>query len=163
ALDVIVALALYRVFSPVSERISELAASLRIAYAGIFAVATSQLISALRLLESAHSTGLGAAHVHTQALQRINNFTDIWDAGLVLFGLHLLLIAYLTYRSSYVPRPLALLLAIAGLGYLFDSLAKAAGSSPRVSTFTFIGELLLALWLVIRRSKITLSETRQDG
>src|SRR5580704_1999097 len=39
ALDVIVALALYRVFSPVGERISKLAAWLRIAYAGIFAVA----------------------------------------------------------------------------------------------------------------------------
>lgn len=101
ALDVIVALALYRVFSPVSERISKLAAWLRIAYAGIFAVAISQLISALHLLNSTqHSTGPGTAHAHAQALQRINNFTDIWDAGLILFGLYLLLIAYLTYRSA---------------------------------------------------------------
>lgn len=163
ALDIIVALALYRVFSPVSERISKLAASLRVVYGGIFAVATSQLISALHLLDSAHGIGLGAAQVDTEALQRINSFTDIWDCGLILFGLHLLLIAYLTHRSSYVPRPLALLLAIAGVGYLVDSFAKAAGSSLAVSTFTFIGEILLALWLVTRGRSITLSETRQDG
>jgi hypothetical protein len=165
ALDVIVALALYRVFSPVGERISKLAAWLRIAYAGIFAVAISQLVSALHLLNSAqHSTGPGTAHVHAQALQRINNFTDIWDAGLILFGVYLLLIAYLTYRSAYVPRLLGFLLAVGGLGYLIDSLAKAAGSSLDVSTFTFIGEFLLALWLVTRGRRITLSATRpRDG
>src|SRR6266700_1896569 len=40
---------------------------------------------------------------------------------------HLLLIAYLHYRSSFVPKLLTVLLAIAGLGYLFDSFGRAAG------------------------------------
>jgi hypothetical protein len=166
ALDVVVALALYRVFSPVSERISRLAAWLRIAYAGIFAVAISQLVSALHLLTSAqHLTAISTAHVHAQALQRINNFTDIWDAGLILFGLYLLLIAFLTYKSAYIPRPLGVLLAIAGLGYLVDSLGRALspGSSLDVSTYTFIGEFLLALWLVIRGRNITLSQTGSNA
>ena len=77
---------------------------------------------------------------------------------------HLLLIAYLAYRSSFVPKLLTVLLAIAGLGYLFDSFGRAAGSSPDVSAFTFIGEFLLALWLVTRGRHITLSETgSHDG
>jgi hypothetical protein len=161
ALDVVVALALYRVFSPVSERISKVAAWLRVAYAGIFAVAISQLVSALRLLNSSRP---GTARVHTQALQRINNFTNIWDSGLILFGLHLLLIAYLAHRSGYVPKFIGPLLAIAGLGYLFDSFGKALGAgTPDVSTFTFIGEFLLALWLVTRGRRITLSETGSHG
>ena len=71
---------------------------------------------------------------------------------------HLLLIAYLAYRSSFVPKLLTVLLAIAGLGYLFDSFGRAAGSSPDVSAFTFIGEFLLALWLVTRGRRITLSD-----
>lgn len=50
--------------------------------------------------------------------------------------------------------------AIAGLGYLLDSFAKAAGSSLDVSTFTFIGEFLLALWLVIRGRSITFERER---
>lgn len=165
ALDVVVAWALYRVFKPVSERISMLAAWLRIVYAGIFAVALTQLVEALRLLDNAHHLdAFRMAHAHAEALARINTFSDIWDAGLVLFGFHLLLIAYLAYRSSFVPNLLTVLLAIAGLGYLFDSFGRAAGSSPNVSAFTFIGEFLLALWLVTRGRRITLSETgSHDG
>jgi flagellar biogenesis protein FliO len=153
ALDVVVAWALYRLFKPASKRISMLAAWLRIIYAGIFAVAISQLVEALRLLDN---------QANADALARINTFTDIWDAGLVLFGLHLLLIAYLAYRSSFVPKLLSVLLAIAGLGYLFDSFGRAAGSSRQVSTVTFIGEFLLALWLVIRVRRIRWSGTESQ-
>jgi len=88
ALDVVVAWALYRVFKPVSDALSKLAAWLRVAYAGVFVVAISQLV--------------GALSVHTQALRHINSFTNIWDAGLVLFGLYLFVLAYLTFRSEYV-------------------------------------------------------------
>ena len=153
ALDVVVAWALYRVFRPVSEVISRFAAWLRIAYAGIFVVAVSQLVEALRLLgHPGHLSVSGTAQLHGQALLRINAFTDIWDAGLVLFGFHLLVIAYLAYRSGYVPKALSVLVAIAGCGYVFDTFSalSSGGSSTPVSSFTFIGEFLLALWLVTR-------------
>lgn len=138
ALDVVVAWALYRVFKPVSDALSKLAAWLRVAYAGVFVVAISQLVGALGL--------------HAQALQRINSFTNIWDAGLVLFGLNLFLLAYLAYRSGYVPRGLGVLLAIAGFGYVFDTVVRvlARGSSSDVSAITGMGEFVFALWLVIR-------------
>jgi hypothetical protein len=153
ALDVVVAWALCRVFTPVSEAISKLAAGLRIAYAGIFVIAISRLVGVLSLL--------GTNPQPTAILGRINSFTNIWDAGLVLFGLHLLLIAYLAYRSGYVPKVLGVLLAVAGLGYLFDSLSVALthGSSTPVSSFTFFGEFLLALWLVIFGRRVTLSDS----
>ena len=162
ALDVVVAWALYRVFSPVSEGISMLAAWFRIAYAGVFMVAISQLVGVLRLLGTDDYLAVfGARQLHAEALLRINTFTDIWNAGLVLFGLHLLVIAYLAYRSGYVPRLLGVLLAIAGLGYMFDSFGAvlSRGSSPDVSAFTFIGEFLLALWLVGWGGRITLGES----
>jgi hypothetical protein len=152
ALDVVVAWALYRVFTPVSEAISKLAAVLRIAYAGIFVIAISRLVGVLGLL---------GTNQQPAVLGRINSFTNIWDAGLVLFGLHLLVIAYLAYRSGYVPRVLGVLLAVAGLGYLFDSLSAALthGSSTPVSSFTFVGEFLLALWLVNFGRRVSLSDS----
>ena len=79
ALDVVAAWALYRVFKPVNQGLSRLAAWLRTAYAAVFMVAISQLFGALR--------------THAQALQHINTFTNIWDAGLVLFGLSLFVLA----------------------------------------------------------------------
>jgi len=153
ALDVVVAWALYRVFKPVSKGISALAAWLRVAYAGVFMVALSWLVEVLRLS--------GTDQFQSQALLRINTFTDVWDAGLILFGLYLLVISYLVFRSGYVPRLMGVLLAIAGLGYLFDSLARALsrGSSPDVAAITGMGEFVFALWLVIRGRRITLGES----
>ena len=160
-LDMVVAWALYRVFSPVSARISMLATWFRLVYAGVFLVAIGELVGALRLLgNQGYLTVFNADQLQAQALLRIQAFTDIWNAGLVLFGIHLLVIAYLAYRSGYVPRPLGVLIGIAGFGYAFDSFAAALspGDSIEISGFSFIGEFLLAVWLVIWGRRITLSE-----
>ena len=52
ALDVVVAWALYRVFSPVSKSLSMLAAALRLVYSGVFMVAIGQLLGVVRLLSN---------------------------------------------------------------------------------------------------------------
>lgn len=147
ALDVVVAWALYKVFKPVNNGMSKLAAWLRIAYAAVFVVAISQLVGVVRL--------------HAQALRHITTFTNIWDAGLVLFGLSLFVLAYLSYRSGYVPKLVSLLLAIAGFGYVFDTVVRSLvrGSSSDVSAITGMGEFVFALWLVLRGRRITVSES----
>ena len=138
---------LYRVFKPVSDALSKLAAWLRVAYAGFFVVAISQLV--------------GVLGMHAQALRRINSFTNIWDVGLVFFGLNLFVLAYLAYRSGYVPRMLGLLLGVADFGYVFDSLVRALvrGSSSDVSAITGMGEFVFALWLMIRGRRIMVSDS----
>jgi uncharacterized protein DUF4386 len=150
ALDAVVGWTLYRVFRPVSEGMSRLAASLRITYAAIFVGAISQLVRAL--------------HLHAQALHDINIFTNIWDAGLVVFGLHLLVLAYLAYRSGYVPKLLGVLLALAGFGYVLDSVVRVLvrGSSYDVSAITGMGEFVFALWLVTRGRRITVRDPKAD-
>jgi Domain of unknown function (DUF4386) len=149
ALDVVVAWALYRVFRPVHRTWSMAAGVVRVLYAGVYAVATAQLVGAVRLLESDSTAAGDAGDLHGRALARIEAFHTIWDVGLILFGIHLLVIAVLTHRSGFLPRFLGVLLAVAGAGYLFDSLAAALTSTavPEVSTVTFVGEFLLALWL----------------
>ena len=166
ALDVVIAWALFRVFRPVSTGVSRLAAWFRLVYAGVLLVAVSELVAALRLLgDDAYLTVFSTDQLQAHALLRIETFTDTWDAGLLLFGLHLLLLGYLAYRSGYVPRWLGVLLAIAGLGYVFDTSATlllSQGLPVSVSTFTFIGEFLLAVWLVTRGRRITLTRFHQD-
>jgi hypothetical protein len=125
-------------------------------------VAISQLVGVPRLLgNDDYLAAFGADQLQAQALLRVNAFTDIWDAGLFLFGLHLLGIGYLAYRSRYVPKLLGVLLGIAGFGYVFDSSVAVLSSNPaiEVATFTFIGEFLLAPWLVIWGRRLTLSES----
>lgn len=158
-LDVVIAWALLRVFSPVSRDISRLAAWFRLAYAGVFMVALSQLAGIPDLLNSdGYSAVFPAEQLQAQALQKFDTFNDIWFAGLILFGFHLLVIGYLAYKSGYVPRVLGVLLVIAGFGYAFDSFVTvfSDGSVFAISTVTFLGEFLLGLWLLIRGSRLSL-------
>ena len=59
---------------------------------------------------------------------------------------------YLIFKSGFLPRFLGVLLVIAGLGYLADFilffLFPDVGAT--ISEFTFIGEVLLILWLLIK-------------
>ena len=155
-LDVVVAWALFRVFAPVSESVSRLAAWFRLSYAGVFLVAVSQLAGIPHLLGSrAYSAAFGPEQLHAQALLRADAYHDIWMAGLVLFGTHLLFIGYLAFRSGYVPKILGVLLAVAGFGYVFDSVGAAlSDSAPVISTATFLGEFVLAIWLLVRSRRV---------
>lgn len=145
-LDVIVAGALFTLFEPVNRSVSTMAAWSRVAYAAVYLVAIGQLMVALGVLGDAD-----------QALRAIEAFTTIWNAGLILFALHLLLIGYLAYRSGFMPRLFGVLLVVAGLGYLVDGFGAVlvAGYSPVVAQFTFVGEVALIFWLLIKGTRMT--------
>ena len=97
--------------------------------------------------------------VSTLKRSRINSFTNIWDAALVLFGLSLFVLAYLAYTSGSVPKLLGLLLAFAGFGYVLDPVIRVIvrGSSSDVSAITGMGEFVFALWLVFWGRRINMS------
>jgi Domain of unknown function (DUF4386) len=71
--------------------------------------------------------------------------------------LHLVLIGYLAWKSGYVPRVLGVLLVIAGGGYLVGSSSAllVPGNSVNVAAFTFIGEALFMLWLLVKGRSAT--------
>jgi hypothetical protein len=157
ALDVVIAWALYRVFRPVHHALSMLAAALRLVYSGVFMVAIAQLVGVAQLLgDDASRAVFSADQVNAQAMLGIAAFYDTWYVSQFLFGLHLLLLGYLAYRSGYVPRVLGVLLVVAGLGYAVDSLGVvlSSGAWTDISSFTFLGELLLAVWLVAKARRI---------
>ena len=166
ALDVLVACALYRVFSPVNKSLSTLAAAMRLVYSAVFMVAIAQLPGVPGVLtDDSNRAVFSAEQLNAQASLGLAAFTEIWFVGQFLFGVHLLVEGYLAYRSGYVPRVLGVLLAIAGLGYATDSLGAtlSSGSWTPVSSFTFLGEFLLSLWLLIRAGSIQTNATRHHG
>lgn len=161
-LDVVVAWALWRLFFPVSQTVSMLAAWFRVAYAGVFLVAVSHLAGALDFLDGGPGTAFTDDQRHALALSSIEDFTHVWDAGLVLFGIHLVLIGCLALRSGFIPRFLGALLVLAGVGYVFDSVVGmlAPGSTIEVSMFTFVGEFLLIFWLLFRGRRLAIDSER---
>ncbi len=66
--------------------------------------------------------------LYAQGMVSLSAFRSGWDLGLAIFGLHLLVLGYLVFKSSYASKwwgiLLSILLAIAGLGYLADSIGK---------------------------------------
>jgi hypothetical protein len=157
-LDVVVAWALFRFFSPVSSGLARLAAWFRLAYAGVFMLAIGQLAGIPDLVASDQYSGVFTVEqIQGQTLLKIDAFEDLWMAGLILFGIHLALVGYLAYHSDYVPKLLGILLIIAGAGYVFDSVVSTVLVTPpgSVTTVTFVGEFLLAVWLVVRHRRIS--------
>lgn len=72
---------------------------------------------------------------------------------LVLFGFYCLLIAYLSWRSTFVPLLVAVLMMFAGLGWLtFASPALARTLSPMNFVPGLIGEGALTCWLLFTRT-----------
>lgn len=156
-LDVIVAWLLFRVFAPVNRTLSVVAAWLRTAYAAIFVVAISQLTNVPSLL-SPRGSKAGTSETRNEVLHRIDSFNNIWNVGLILFGIYLLVLAYLALRSSFVPRLVSVLIGVAGFGYFVDSftaLSIRASDTP-FSSVSALGEIVFALWLVVRGRRISL-------
>jgi hypothetical protein len=98
---------------------------------------------------------LGLLGEPAQALRAIDAYDTIWLVGLILFGVHLLLIGYLAYRSGFIAKVFGLLLVVAGLGYLVDGfvLVLVPGPSISIGQFTFVGEVALIFWLLIKGSR----------
>lgn len=146
-LDVPVAGAWYALFKNVNRRLSAAAAWMRVTFAGIFAIATSQLAYAYTLLDDPD-----------RALHAIESFRTIWLISLGLFGLYLIAIGYLELRSTFVPKIFGILLAISGIGYIIDALGVALvdGFTPMYGLFAIIGETSCIFWLLIKGRKLTI-------
>jgi len=157
-LDVVVAWALYVFLKPVNKSLSLLTAWFRVVYAAILAIVLLNFVMALQLLSGADDlTVFETGQLHAQMMLFLNAFDYGWNIGLAIFGLHLLTLGYLFYKlSGYIPKILGVLLIIASFGYLIDSSGKLLSPSydANIALFTFIGELLLIFWLLIKGARI---------
>ena len=155
-LDVVVAWALYVLLKPVNKSLSLLTAWFRLVYAAILGISLHNLLSVLLLLGDAdYLKVFETDQLHTQAMLSLGAFSDGWDIGIVFFGLHLVLLGYLIFKSGCIPRILGVLLVVAGLGYLIDSFVVflLPNQEVTIAMFTFIGELLFMFWLLLQGGK----------
>ena len=155
--DIIVAWALYIFLKPVNKSLSLLTAWFRIIYATILGVVLIYLINVLQLLNGAdYLATFGTNQLQTQAMLSLNTFILGWEFGLIIFGFHLLLLGYLIFKAGYMQKILGILIILASLGYLIDGFGKLLSSNYNISisVFTFIGEVILIFWLLIKGRKI---------
>jgi hypothetical protein len=156
--DVAISVLLYVLLRPVSETVSLLAAAFRlVAHPAIASVNLLNHYLAL-LLVGDGAVGVGLGTEQGQALATL--FLEAHGTGYLIggafFGVHLLLLGYLVYRATYLPRLLGLLLTLAAAGYLIESFGTFL--FPRYETVyvwvvavpAAIAEVSLALWLALK-------------
>ena len=147
-LDVVVAWGLYVILRPANESLALLVAWLRVVYAAVFAYALVNLLDVAQLLQG-NATTKSAAPIQAQVASSIASFGNGWDLALAIFGLHLVGLGALLFRSVAFPKFLGALVVLAGAGYLADSFGAilVPDYSLTISVFTFLGEALLIVWL----------------
>ncbi|MDQ3506546.1 MAG: DUF4386 domain-containing protein [Actinomycetota bacterium] len=153
--NIFVVVFLYKLLKPVNEGM----ASLMVIFilVGIAIAMLNELNQVAVLL----SSGADYSAAFTVPL-----FLDLYEHGFIIahifFGLWLFPMGYLIFKSGFLPRFLGVLLIIAGSGYLADFILffLFPGVDVRVSEFTFVGEVALLLWLLIRGVNVEKWEKR---
>ena len=156
-LDVVIAWALYVLLAPVNRALSLLMAWFRLVYAAIGFVALLSLFDVVRvLIQPEYATLFGVGPLHAQVKLLLDSYHWNWSISLIIFGIHLVLLGYLIFRSTYVPRIVGVLLVIDGLGWVISSLQPYLYPNAPLNWifYTYFGELVFMLWLLIRGWKI---------
>ena len=92
-------------------------------------------------------------------------FLDLYKQGGFItqfLGIWLLPLGYLVFKSGFLPKVIGVLLMIGCFGYLIDAFLFFifSISNAGFSLFSFIGELLFALWLLVKGVNIDKWENR---
>lgn len=156
ACDIGVALILYVLLKPVSRSVALLATFFRLVYAAIASANMFNHFAPLILLSGAdYLNSFKPDQLQALALVFIRLRTFGFDISLVFFGFHLLLVGYLLFRSTFLPRILGIALAMGGMGYLANILTTAIPPAIGARLFPYIlvpagvAEVSLTLWLII--------------
>jgi len=156
--DLVVAVLFYVLLKPVSKTLSLIAASLRLlAHPAIASINLLNHFAALLLLSGDnYLTAFQADQLHALSLFFLNMHHYGYLIAGAFFGLHLLVLGYLLFKSDLFPGILGVLLAIAAAGYLTESFGTfllpqyEALFAWIVAVTAGIGELSLTLWLLIK-------------
>ena len=150
---IFLALALYKLLNPVDKNNAVLMVILVLVAAPIAMLNELNHVAVLLVLS-------GSDFLTTFSLDQVQAsvplFLNLHEHGVfiaqIFWGLWLFPMGYLIFKSNFLPKALGILMIIGGFGYLVDSFVYFIFPDFDVtfSEFTFLGELLLPLWLIFK-------------
>lgn len=125
AADTTVAVLLYLLLRPMGNAVALLGAVFQLVMVALQSLKALLHLSPLILL-NAGDTFL--SHFSTEQLQDFSYLSlrmhgEIYDIMLFLFGVHCLLVGWLIARATFMPRILGWLMMLAGVAYIFNTVA----------------------------------------
>lgn len=157
--DIIVAWALYIFLKEVDNIVALLGAWFRLIYCAILGASILNLVYILLLLSGGNTPAAQYNQLNAQVMLFINAFNKMWSFGLIIFGLHLLIIGTLVLKSGFIPKILGILLLFAALSYVIVHLLHVFFPQFEQTTVVLenilslpmmLGELSFGIWLLIK-------------
>jgi Domain of unknown function (DUF4386) len=141
----------YQLFRPVSRTLALLAAFFGLVGCAIMAFGSLLQLAPLVVLGgSPYLSVLTVKQLQTLALLFLHLNAQVGSIALVFFGLFQLVLGYLIYSSTFLPRVLGALIALAGLGWLIFLWPPLANSLlTYLEVLGFLAEAALVLWLLV--------------
>lgn len=152
AFRLIVMLLFYELFKPVNKSINLLAVYFNIVATTMQAVTCIFLLTPLILLGGEHFlTAFTPDQLHALALVAMKLYHLCYIIALAFFGCYDLLLGYLAFKSTFIPRPIGVLMGLAGLGWLTFFIPPIAALLLPYSAIIagIVGEGAMILWLLV--------------
>jgi len=164
-IEIMLSVLLYVLLKPVSKTLALVVGFSRLAMTVIQGFNLINHFFALLLLSGAgYLTVFEPAQLHALVLLFLNVHQSVVLIWGLSFGLHLLVLGYLVYKSEYIPGIVGVLLVIASLCYLIQSFGSILYPNSE-ETFALVGylsivEIALPLWLLIKGVNVAQWEKR---
>ena len=140
----------YELFKPVNKNLSLLAVCFSLVAIALQAVSSALQTAPLFLQGGSAFAAFNAQQIETLAFVLLRLNARVFETYLVFFGFWCVLTGYLIFKSTFMPRILGLLEALAGLCWLtFIWPPLAHYLSPYNQLVAGLGEISLMLWLLV--------------
>ena len=160
---VVTALFLYKVLKPVHKNYARLMVICTLVVAPISMLNELNHVAVLLLLNSPEIiTIFTTSQLHTL----MSIFLEVQEYGIqivgIFFGLWLLPMGYLVYKSGYIPKIIGVFLMITCLGYLIDFVTffLFPNFGVIISEYAWLGEVMMVSWLLIKGINVEQWEKR---
>lgn len=142
---------MYELLRPVNKSVSSFAAFVILVGCGIQALAGFLYLAPLLILQGGSSlSAFTPPQLQALALMFLKLNSYAFDTYLAFFGFWCILIGYLIFKSTFLPRVLGVLLTISGLGWTIFLLPPIAHRLfPVIAGASALGEIPLELWLIV--------------
>ncbi len=157
------ALFIYKVLQPVNKQYAKMIVVFTLIVAPISMLNELNHVAVLLLLKSPEYASIFTA---SQLQTLVSMFFDLHKYGIqivgIFFGLWLLPMGYLVIKSTYIPKIIGVLLIVTCLGYLIDftTFFLFPTFNIIISEYTWLGEVLMVLWLLIKGVRVEQFEKR---
>jgi hypothetical protein len=146
--NIILALLLFNLFKHINKGMAALMVIFSLLAVPIIFLNEINNLAVLQLLDQSN-----------ESQHLISVFLNLHQQGIIVaqvfWGLWLFPLGYLVYKSGYLPKFIGILLIIGAVGYVVDSFTLILLPQFKItfSEFTFLGEVIFPIWLLIKGSK----------